>query len=166
LALAGLSSYLWEKLEGHEFGDMNQVLQHAVAHENCARDTRTHGRYRENGKEREKTSVGALDENMSSDEDTEVCVAEWVETPKGKPVMCSFLKPSPGKREEMKFTFDITKCDKLFDVLLQNNVIRLKGGHVIPTVDQLAQKNIVSGMTHILIRVIIVIIFVGRCNQP
>jgi hypothetical protein len=27
LALAGLSSYLQDKLEGHEFGDVNQVLQ-------------------------------------------------------------------------------------------------------------------------------------------
>jgi hypothetical protein len=40
----------------------------------------------------------------------------------------------------LKFTFDVTKCDKLFDVLLQNKVIRLKGGHVIPTAEQLAQK--------------------------
>jgi hypothetical protein len=28
----------------------------------------------------------------------------------------------------MKFTFDVTKCDKLFYLLLQNNIIRLKGG--------------------------------------
>jgi hypothetical protein len=40
----------------------------------------------------------------------------------------------------MKFTFDVTKCDKLFDLQLQNNIIRLKGGHVIPTVEQLARK--------------------------
>lgn len=53
---------------------------------------------------------------------------------------CSFLKPDPGKKDEMKFMIDVSKCDKLFDALLQNNVIRLKGGHVIPTVEQLAQK--------------------------
>jgi hypothetical protein len=53
---------------------------------------------------------------------------------------CSFLKPGPRKKDEMKFMFDVSKCDKLFDVLLQNNVIRLKGGHVIPTAEQLAQK--------------------------
>jgi hypothetical protein len=35
----------------------------------------------------------------------------------------------------MRFMFDITKCDKLFDVLLQNNVIRLTGGHTIPTAE-------------------------------
>jgi hypothetical protein len=81
-----------------------------------------------------------VEDNMGSDDDAEVCVAEWVDTPKGKPVACSFLKPGPGKKEEMCFTFDVTKCDKLFDVLLQNNIIRLKGGHVIPSADQLARK--------------------------
>jgi hypothetical protein len=48
-------------------------------------------------------------------------------------VKCSFLQPELGKKGEMKFTFDVSKCDRLFDVLLQNNVSKLKGGHVIPT---------------------------------
>jgi hypothetical protein len=43
--------------------------------------------------------------------------------PKSKLVTCPFLKPGPGKKDEMQFTFDLTKCDKFFDVLLQNNVI-------------------------------------------
>jgi hypothetical protein len=78
-----------------------------------------------------------VDENLDNEDDIEVSVAEWVDTPKGKPVAFS-LKPGLGKRDEMQFTFDITKCDKLFDMLLQNNVIRLKGGHVIRTAEQLA----------------------------
>jgi hypothetical protein len=36
----------------------------------------------------------------------------------------------------MKFTFDVSKCDRLFDVLLQNGVIRLSEGHIIPPVVQ------------------------------
>jgi hypothetical protein len=55
--------------------------------------------------------------------DTEVCITEWVDMPKGKPMTCLFLKLSSGKREEMKFTFDVSKCDKLSDALLQNNDI-------------------------------------------
>jgi hypothetical protein len=43
LVVAGLCSYLWDKLEGQEFMDVNQVLQRAVAHENCARDSRSQG---------------------------------------------------------------------------------------------------------------------------
>jgi hypothetical protein len=78
-----------------------------------------------------------VDDNLSSEEEV-VCVAEWVDAPQAKPVKCSFLKPEPGKKGEMKFTFDVSQCDRLFDVLLQNNIIKLKGGHVIPTAEQLA----------------------------
>jgi hypothetical protein len=50
------------------------------------------------------------------------------------------LEVGTPKKEEMRFMFDITKCDKLFDVLLQNNVIRLTGGHTIPTAEQITRK--------------------------
>jgi hypothetical protein len=138
LALAGLSSYLWEKLEGQEFSDVNQVLQHAVNHENWARDSRSSSWFCEGSRDKEHNTMGAVDGETSSDEDAEVCVVEWVEAPKGKSVVCSFLKPGPRKKDAMKFMFDVSKCDKLFDMLLQNKVIRLKGGHVIPTTEQLA----------------------------
>jgi hypothetical protein len=80
-----------------------------------------------------------VEEDSSSEDDNEVCVAEWVDTPKDKPLACLFLKPSPRKRDEMKFTFDVTKCDQLFDVLLQNKVIRLSENHVTPTPAQLVK---------------------------
>jgi hypothetical protein len=81
-----------------------------------------------------------VEDSPDSDDEVEVCVEEWVDNPKGKLMTCSFLKPGPGNKEEMCLTFDISKCDKLFDVLLQNNIIRLKGGHVIATAYQLARK--------------------------
>lgn len=65
-------------------------------------------------------------------------MAEWVDTP--KPIPCPFLKSNLGKREEMRYTFDVSKCDKLFDVLLQNNVIKLKEGHVIPVAELIAKR--------------------------
>jgi hypothetical protein len=40
----------------------------------------------------------------------------------------------------MKYTFDVSKCDKLFDVLVQGGVIRLKESHVIPAAELLAIK--------------------------
>jgi hypothetical protein len=43
LALAGLASYLKEKLEGHEFTDINQVLQRVVVYKNRAKDNRVYG---------------------------------------------------------------------------------------------------------------------------
>jgi hypothetical protein len=41
LAVACLSSYLHEKMAGVGFQDVNQVLQHALVHENQARDSRS-----------------------------------------------------------------------------------------------------------------------------
>jgi hypothetical protein len=139
LVVVGMPSYLREKLERQEFMDVNQVLQCAVAHKNCARDGRSQGQFRETTKEIERNNVNMVDDDISSEEE-EVCVGEWVDAPQAKPLKCSFLKPEPSKNGEMKFTFDVSKCDRLFDVLLQNNIIKLKGGYVIPTAEQLARK--------------------------
>jgi hypothetical protein len=49
------------------------------------------------------------------------------------------LKAEPWEKDEMKFIFDVTKCDKLFDVLLQNKVIQLSENHVVPSAAQLAK---------------------------
>jgi hypothetical protein len=68
------------------------------------------------------------------------CVAEWVNTPKDKPISCSFLKPNIGRKEEMRFTFNVSKCDKLFDVLVRGGVIRLAEGHAIPAAEPLAMR--------------------------
>jgi hypothetical protein len=51
-----------------------------------------------------------------------------------------FLKPNGGRREEMRYTFDMSKCDCLFDLLLQGGVIRLTKGHVIANSDILVKK--------------------------
>jgi len=50
------------------------------------------------------------------------------------------LKPTPARREKIKYTFDVSKCDKIFDILLQANQIRIKGGHVIPPPEELAKR--------------------------
>jgi hypothetical protein len=94
-------------------------------HENQGKESKSHGRFRETTS-KEKPSVNYVEEDSTSDDDdSRVCVAEWVNTALGKPLACAFIKPSPGKKDEMKFMFIITKCDKLFNVLLQNKVIRL-----------------------------------------
>jgi hypothetical protein len=95
LAFAGLSSYLRGKMEGHEFLDVNQVLQRAVVHENCAKDNKSYGRFRDSGsKEKEKSNVNCVDGELADKDDAEVCVAEWIDTPKDKPISCSFLRPN------------------------------------------------------------------------
>jgi hypothetical protein len=81
-----------------------------------------------------------MDEEVADEEGNEIYVAEWVEKPRDKPISCSFLKPNGGWREEMRYTFDVSKCDCLFDLLLRGGVIQLTEGHVIPSVDILAKK--------------------------
>jgi hypothetical protein len=81
-----------------------------------------------------------MDEEADDEEGNEVCVAEWVEKPRDKPISCSFLKPNGGHMEEMRYTFDVSKCDHLFDLLLWGGVIQLTEGHVIPNADILEKK--------------------------
>jgi hypothetical protein len=120
LAFAGLSSYLKEKLEGQEFLDVNQVLQRAIVHENGARDHRSYSRFRDSGsKEREKSHINCVEEESASDDDVEVCAAKWVDTSRDKPIPCSFLKINPSKKDEIQYTFDVMKYDKLFDIFMK-----------------------------------------------
>jgi hypothetical protein len=39
LAFAGLTPYLWDKLDGQEFSNTNQLLHHALPYENCAKSS-------------------------------------------------------------------------------------------------------------------------------
>jgi hypothetical protein len=164
LVFAGLSAALKDKMEGQDFTDVNQVLQRAMGYESRAREHKAYGRFKEVFS-KDKSGVNCVEEDSAS-EDTEVCIAEWVDTPKEKPLAHSFLKPSPGKRDEVKFTFDVTKCDKLFDVLLQNKVIHLSENHVTPTPAHLRwpKENIVNGTTPFLIPLMSAIIFVDRSS--
>ena len=53
--------------------------------------------------------------NSSNDEDNEVYTAEFVWPSSAKP--CASLKPTQkGRKEEMQFTFDVSKCDRIFYV--------------------------------------------------
>jgi hypothetical protein len=137
LAFAGLTPYLRDKLDGQEFSDTNQLLQRALPYENCAKSSRFMD---STNKDKEKHHVNFVDEEADDEEGNGICVAEWVEKPGDKPIWCSSLKPNGGRREEMRYTFDVSKCDRLFDLLLWGGVIQLTEGHFIPNADILAKK--------------------------
>jgi hypothetical protein len=119
-------------LDEHEFSDTNQLLQRALPYKNRAKSSR----FRDSAnKGKEKHHINFVDEEADDEEGNEICVAEWVEKPGDKPISCTFLKPNGWQREEMRYTFDVSKCDHLFDLLLQRGVIRLIEGHVIPSAD-------------------------------
>jgi hypothetical protein len=55
-----------------------------------------------------------------------------------KPFVCSSLKPASKRRQdEMRYTFDIAKCGRIFDYLLEEKQIKLPSGRVIPSLEQL-----------------------------
>jgi hypothetical protein len=78
----------------------------------------------------------------SDGEEANMCVAEWIWASKSKPFICSSLKPtSKSQQDDIRFTLDITKCDRIFDYLLQEKQIKLPSNHVIPSSEQL-KKNV------------------------
>jgi hypothetical protein len=57
---------------------------------------------------------------------------------KSKPFICKILKlASKSRQDEMRYTFDIAKCGRIFDYLLQEKQIKLSSGNVILSSEQL-----------------------------
>jgi hypothetical protein len=76
--------------------------------------------------------VSFVDEVKDSDSNEEpvIGLAEWVKNK--RPISCPFAQKEPEK-----FTFDITKADRIFDLLLQEGQIKLSLNHVIPSAEEL-----------------------------
>jgi hypothetical protein len=162
LAFAGLTPYLRDKLDGLEFSDTNQFLQHVLPYENYAKSSQ----FRDNAnKDKEKRHINFVDEETDDEEGNEICVAEWVEKPRDKPISCSFLKPNEGRREEMRYTFDVSKCDRLFDLLLREGLYDSSKDTSYLTAILERRRHIVSGTILILIPLTNAIIFGDWYNQ-
>ncbi len=56
-----------------------------------------------------------------------------------KPFVCSnlMLTPRKDRQSEIKYSFDVAKCDKIFDYLLQEKQITLPKGYVISSPEEL-----------------------------
>jgi hypothetical protein len=138
LAYSGLSSHLKEKLESHVFFDVSQVLQRALDCESRARESRGFPRSNEKPRNERHINIVEYSSKSSDDEEVDMCVAEWSWGSKSIPFVCSSLKPaSKSQQEEMRYTFNVAKCQRIFDYLLQEKQIKLPSGHVIPTSEQL-----------------------------
>lgn len=68
-----------------------------------------------------------------SDAEGEISIAEWVKSK--KPVLCPWIKTNTKT-----YDFDITKADKIFDLLLQEGQIKLPPDHKIPLADELKKS--------------------------
>jgi hypothetical protein len=76
---------------------------------------------RSSNKPRNKRHVNMVEysSESSDDEEANMCVAEWSWGSKSKPFIFSSLKPAyKSHQDEMSYTFDVAKCDRIFDYLL------------------------------------------------
>ena len=119
IAFQGLLPQIKERYAAQEFESLSQII-----HRWSGQEVRPFEQRRSFQKK-----VAYL-EGSESDAEEEIGLAEWV---KGKkPISCPF-----GKKEPETFGFDMSKADKIFDLLLQEGQIKLSQHHTIPSADQL-----------------------------
>jgi hypothetical protein len=134
ICLKGLSSSIRDKIEGSDFLSVAQVQVRALVVENQMNKEKDNFKSR-----RSNVHIIDYDSDSSNDNDKEVYAAEFVWPSKEKSYSCSSLKPtSKGRQEEIKFTFDVSKCDRIFDELLKSGNIKLT--HTIHPLEELKRR--------------------------
>jgi hypothetical protein len=134
ICLKALRSTIRDKIEGSDFLSVAQVQVRALVVENRMNKEKDNFKLC-----RSNVHIIDYDSDSSNDSDKEVYVAHFVWLSKEKSYSCSSLKPaSKGRREEIKFTFDVSKCDHVFDELLKFQNIKLT--HTIPPLEELKRR--------------------------
>jgi hypothetical protein len=131
ICLKGLRSSIRDKIEGSDFLSVAQVQVRALVVENRMNKKKDNFKSR-----RSNVHIIDYDFDSSNECDKEVYAAEFVWPSKEKYYSCSSLKPTrKGRQEEIKFTFDVSKCDHIFDEFLKSGNIKLT--HTIPPLEEL-----------------------------
>ncbi len=126
LAFQGLIAPIKEKFSSQEFESLSHIAQ-VTLHEQ---------RFAEAKKNFKKINhVYPYMYGSDDEDDSEVAEVEWVRSKKVVP--CPWVRSS-GKEE--RFDFDITKADKIFDLLLRDKQIQLPAGHIIPSAEELGKR--------------------------
>ena len=116
------------------FFAVNQVHQRALAAESQSKELQESHRHH-----RSNTHALEYHSDSSDDESKEVYAAEFLWSPSDKPSTCSSLKPiNKNSKDEVKFTFDVTKCDKIFNELAKLG--KIKFSHTIPSIEELKRR--------------------------
>ena len=131
LAFDGLRSYLKKELEGFEYHTVNYLHMTVLGLEFRLQNAKdAHNTHR---------SIHVGCKSDSDDEKREAYVAEFTWPSDAKPCSCSSLKPIPKSRQEQaRYTFDASKCDRIFDELIRSGNIKLS--HAIPPLAELKQR--------------------------
>jgi hypothetical protein len=88
---------------------------------------------------RHNVHIVECDQSSLDDKSTEVYSTEMVWPKQAKSSACCSLQSVQKKRqEEVTFTFNVGKCDKIFDELLKNGNIKIN--HIVPSADELKRR--------------------------
>ena len=118
VAFQGLMPHIKEKYASQEFYSISQMANRMTG------EARPYEQKRSNFQK--KVNFVDCSDTSDLDDDQMVGSAEWVQNNK-TPISCPF-----GNKEPEKYGFDITKADKIFDLLLSEGQIKLKLYHTIP----------------------------------
>ena len=131
LCFRGLRSHIREKIEGHEYFTIPQVLIRVVtAEKRLIKEKESSRPHRSN------MHFIEYDSDSSTDDGIDVYGAEFTWPSTKKALSCSALKPAhKSRQDELKFTFDVSKCDRIFDKLYKLGYIKVS--HVIPPMEEL-----------------------------
>jgi hypothetical protein len=170
LAYLRLSPHIKEKLESHIFFDVSQVLQQALDCESRAKEFRSFPRTSDKPTNEHHINTVEYSSESSDNKEADMCVTEWSWGSKSKPFVCSSLKSaSKSRQDEMRYTFDVAKCDRIFDYLLQDKQIKLPSGHVKPKAchhwNNSKSMHVINGIILILMLLMIAMFFVDKFNR-
>jgi hypothetical protein len=108
---------------------MDQLQQRALACESRSKET----------PKSVARIVHLIECDSSDDESVDVYTVKFIWPTKAKSSVCPSLQSvQKNRQEEIKFTFNVAKCDKIFDELLKNGNIKLT--HTIPPIDELKRR--------------------------
>jgi hypothetical protein len=132
-----------------------QLHQRALAYES---------RFKETSKSVART-IHLVERDDSDDESANVYTVEFVWPTKAKYFACSSFQPiQKNWQQETKFTFNVAKCDRIFDELLKNGNIKLT--HTIPPMDELKRRAYCKWHNYFPMPPMVVMFFVDRNNRP
>jgi hypothetical protein len=155
MSFNGLRPYLKEKLDGTQFFLLVHLHQRALT---CERRSKEASKFASH-------NLHLVGCDNSDDESTYVYAAELVWPAHAKPSVCSALQSiRKNRQEKVKFTFNVIKCDTIFDELLKKCIIKLT--HIIPPTEELKRCAYCKWHNSFPMPPMVVIFFVNRYNRP
>ncbi|XP_050890974.1 uncharacterized protein LOC127096451 [Lathyrus oleraceus] len=143
MAVGGLDYSIRKKLDTQYLRDMAQLADRVRRNERLKAEKSKAGRYHK----KEKVSYITVEGDSSDDEDIiDRSKVNMAELKPGPPYTCKVLKPSnrknPIEPERLDnhvaktYTFDVSKCDEIFDLLVKDGHIIVPQGLKDPPLEQ------------------------------